>query len=110
MVTCGNPITTSRGGVRTGRQLQGKLLGKNTFPTGTCSAGRRKELVQGLRTTAHAYVSDPEYGDESYDLLPDPLELNNVLSRRFPSEPGWCSDLRRRIENGKSSAHNSASS
>ena len=74
---------------------RGELLGHNTFPTGTCSAGRRKELVQGVRTTTHAYLSDTEYGDGAYDLLADPLELNNVLGHRSCSEAGWCSDLRR---------------
>ena len=77
---------------------KGHLLGKSSFPTGTCGAGRRSELVQGVRTATHAYLRDPEYGDEAYDLQADPNELNNVIKFHGRSEPGWVTDLRHRVD------------
>ena len=76
----------------------GHMLGKSSFPSGMCGAGRRKDLVQGVRTATHAYLRDPERGDEAYDLQDDPGELSNVLEQHDRMEPSWLGDLRRRLD------------
>jgi arylsulfatase A-like enzyme len=75
----------------------GHLLGQSSLPSGTFGAGRRKHLVQAVRTTTHSYLRDPEYGDEAYDLQTDPKELNNVLNGGGGG-PAWVADLRRRVD------------
>jgi arylsulfatase A-like enzyme len=52
-----------------------------TLPTGMCASGRHPGLLQGARTMDYAYVHDPDYGDEAYDLRRDPTELDNLLQR-----------------------------
>lgn len=75
----------------------GHLLGKNSLPSGTFAAGRRKHLVEAVRTLTHSYIRDPEYGDEAYDLQTDPQELKNVLNGGGEA-PSWVDDLRRRVD------------
>lgn len=69
---------------------------KTTFPGGIPEHGRRKCLVESIRTTRYLYVRDDQYGDEAYDLAEDPDELNSLL-RRSGSIPAELRDLRDRL-------------
>lgn len=61
---------------------------KTTLPAGLPESGRRKGVVQGIRTIKYSYIQDPDWGDEAYDLQNDPCELNNLLavSQELPDE------------------------
>ena len=76
----------------------GHMLGKSSFPTGTFGAGRRKGLVQAVRTRTHSYLRDPDRGDEAYELEMDPYELNNILNDRGRARPTWVDALRHRVD------------
>ena len=69
----------------------------NTFPGGTFKSGRRKALVQSVRTTDHLYIRDDQFGDEAYDLNADPLELSNRLSEGT-DPPAWAAAMRAEVE------------
>ncbi|MDW7657464.1 MAG: sulfatase-like hydrolase/transferase [Bacillota bacterium] len=56
---------------------QGHL--KTTFPGGIPEHGRRKCLVQAIRSPRYLYIQDEQYGDEAYDLFSDPYELHSLL-------------------------------
>jgi arylsulfatase A-like enzyme len=78
---------------------------QTSFPGGMPASGRHPSLVQAVRTHRRSYISDPDYGDEAYDLGTDPNELDNLLlvggSRGGGSSsegfPEWAKALRERI-------------
>jgi arylsulfatase A-like enzyme len=74
----------------------GKL--KSTFPGGIPEGGRHPGLVQGGRAEEFAFIKDPDYGDEAYDLARDPKELNNLLQEGGSQAP-QVNDLKKRIAN-----------
>ena len=70
-------------------------LGQSNY--GGTKVGRHPGLVQAARTGAYSYIRDPDYGDETYDLTQDPLELNNLLGGDA-AEPEPIRELRCRLE------------
>jgi arylsulfatase A-like enzyme len=68
-----------------------------TYPTGMPAAGRHPGLLQGARTLEHAYVRDPDYGDEAYDLRADPSEIRNLFGESGAEIPAEVADLRERV-------------
>ena len=72
---------------------------KNTVAYGGIpESARHAGLLQGARTGQFAYVCDPDYGDEAYDLRADPKELSNLLNRGRGEKPAEIAELRRRVE------------
>jgi uncharacterized sulfatase len=67
-----------------------------TYPTGMPAAGRHAGLLQGARTPEFAYVHDPDYGDEAYDLRRDPTEIRNLLGDSRAQIPNEVTELRER--------------
>ncbi len=59
-------------------------LGQSNY--GGTNAGRHPNLVQAVRTNFYSYIRDPDYGNEAYDVLRDPLALNNLLGGDTPEE------------------------
>lgn len=51
---------------------------KTTMPHGLPESGRRKGIVRAARSRTHAFIRDPDTGDEVYDLVKDPLELREL--------------------------------
>ena len=68
-----------------------------TYPTGMPEAGRHPGLLQGARTLEYAYVQDPDYGDEAYDLRTDPTEIKNLLADSGAEVATVVAKLRERI-------------
>jgi hypothetical protein len=68
-----------------------------TYPTGMPAAGRHPGLLQGARTLEYAYVHDPDYGDEAYDLRTDPTEIRNLLVDAGAEMPAEIVELRARV-------------
>jgi arylsulfatase A-like enzyme len=52
----------------------------DSLPGGRPGCTRHPGLVQGVRDGACAFTRDPDFGDEAYDLLRDPWELENLLA------------------------------
>jgi arylsulfatase A-like enzyme len=71
---------------------------KTTWPGGLPESGRHPSLLQGARDTRFAYVRDPDYGDEAYDLRHDPFELRNLLNPGQPPPPREVDQMRRRVD------------
>ncbi len=44
------------------------------------ASGRHKNIIYAARTTTHSYIRDVDNGDEAYDLISDPSELENLLN------------------------------
>lgn len=55
-----------------------------SWPTGMPASGRHPSLTHCIRTKTHAYILDPDNGDEAYDLGNDPNELKNLLNTGRP--------------------------
>lgn len=70
---------------------------KTTFPTGIPESGRHPSLLQAARTASWAYIRDPDYGDEAYDLGADPHELRNLLGAGSGPPRGEVGDLKERV-------------
>ncbi len=71
---------------------------KTTLPGGMPEHGRHPSLLQGVRSLKYSYVRDPDYGDEAYDLMQDPYELNNLLNPEQEAHPEAIDDLRRQLK------------
>ncbi|MHA1548678.1 MAG: sulfatase family protein [Alphaproteobacteria bacterium] len=56
-----------------------------SWSSGMPAAGRHKSLTLSARTRTHAYIRDPDNGDEAYDLRSDPDELVNLMNPGRPS-------------------------
>ncbi len=83
----------------------------DSLPGGRPGCTRHPGLIQGVRTQEWAFVRDPDFGNEAYDLRQDPCELRNLLNRPGASLPeplakleeevgGWeesCLALRREL-------------
>jgi arylsulfatase A-like enzyme len=58
-----------------------------SWPSGMPAAGRHASLTSAVRTKTHVYINDPDNGDEAYDLVADPFELENQTSEpKLPEE------------------------
>lgn len=68
-----------------------------TYPTGMPAAGRHPGLLQGARTADYAFVHDPDYGDEAYDLRSDPTEIRNLMGGTAKGTPTEIAELRERV-------------
>ena len=67
-----------------------------TFPTGMPAAGRHRSLLMRAASKEFSFVSDPDYGDEAYDLRNDPWELRNIAGGEV--ERIEIAELRRAVE------------
>ena len=68
-----------------------------SWPTGMPASGRHASLTHCIRTRSHVYIIDPDNGDEAYDLVSDPNELNNLLNRGSPELDDTFVVLRQRL-------------
>jgi arylsulfatase A-like enzyme len=73
-----------------------------TFPTGMPAAGRHRGLLMRAASKDFSFVSDPDYGDEAYDLRNDPWELRNIAGGE--GERIEITELRRAVEEWKSNS------
>jgi arylsulfatase A-like enzyme len=60
---------------------------KTTMPWGLPESGRHPSLVRAARTRKFAYIRDPDYGDEAYNVRTDPYELRNLFQLGDPLPP-----------------------
>ncbi|MGR3290283.1 MAG: sulfatase family protein [Paracoccaceae bacterium] len=74
---------------------------KTSWPSGMPASGRHKSLTHAIRTQTHAYISDPDNGDEAYDLTRDPNELVNLANPDLPPLSPVFDDLKQRLEGFK---------
>jgi uncharacterized sulfatase len=70
---------------------------ETSWPSGMPASGRHSSLTHCIRTETHAYIIDPDNGDEAYDLTSDPKELNNLLNPGRPAPVSAFQDLRERL-------------
>jgi arylsulfatase len=68
-----------------------------SWPTGMPASGRHPSLTHCIRTKSHAYIIDPDNGDEAYDLAHDPDELINLLNPGCPDLDQNFKDLKDRL-------------
>ena len=68
-----------------------------SWPTGMPACGRHASLTHCIRTKTHTYILDPDNGDEAYDLINDPNELNNLLNPGKPELDPVFVDLKTRL-------------
>ena len=61
------------------------------------ASGRHASLTHSIRTKTHAYIIDPDNGDEAYDLTSDPNELSNLLNPGKPPLDQSFQDLKERL-------------
>lgn len=69
-----------------------------SWPSGMPAAGRHKSLTHTIRTATHAYIRDPDNGDEAYDLRTDPKELRNLTNAGMPPLLSEFDTLRARLD------------
>lgn len=70
---------------------------KTSWPSGMPASGRHKSLTHAIRTKTHAYICDPDNGDEAYDLTHDPNELVNLANPGKPPLTSEFLDLKQRL-------------
>ncbi|MGI9390145.1 MAG: sulfatase-like hydrolase/transferase, partial [Boseongicola sp.] len=70
---------------------------RTSWPTGMPASGRHASLTHCIRTKTHAYILDPDNGDEAYDLVQDPNELHNLLNPDRPELNNDFKDLKQRL-------------
>ena len=54
---------------------------ETSWPSGMPASGRHKNLTHAIRNKTHAYINDPDNGDEAYNLAQDPHELVNLANQ-----------------------------
>jgi arylsulfatase A-like enzyme len=69
-----------------------------SWPSGMPASGRHKSLTYSARSLMHSYIRDPDNGDEAYDLITDPFELENLLHEGLPPLTAQHAELLQHID------------